>query len=51
MMNGEPPRRVWVVYPRDGSAPVLWTTSPPDTSEGDAECVEYVLADKDGKAE
>ena len=40
MQSGEPPKSVWVIWPADGSAPVLWTEPCPFPVD-DGEIVEY----------
>ena len=40
-MMGEAPSTVWVIYPSDGSEPVLWTSPCPFPVGDEGEIVEY----------
>lgn len=40
-MMGEAPQKVWLIYPSDGSAPVLWTEPCPFPVGDEGEVVEY----------
>lgn len=44
-MMGEAPKEIWVIWPNDGSDPVIWTKPCPFPVGDDGKIARYVLAE------